>query len=72
MTLGFAGAACENDGMGLHAHACPRCGHLTLGERAGFEICPVCFWEDDGQDDAEADVERGGPSRGTLWDALPT
>ena len=69
MTLGFAGAACENDGMGPHAHACPCCGHPTLGERAGFEICPVCFWEDDGQDDVDAHVERGGPNRGTLWEA---
>ncbi len=69
MTLGFAGAACENDGMGPHVHACPCCGHPTLGERAGFEICPVCFWEDDGQDDVDAHVERGGPNRGTLWEA---
>jgi hypothetical protein len=28
-----------------------------------FEICPVCFWEDDGQDDHDADVVRGGPNR---------
>jgi hypothetical protein len=23
----------------------------------------VCFWEDDGQDTADAHVERGGPNR---------
>jgi hypothetical protein len=33
-----------------------------LGERGGFEICPVCFWEDDGQDDHDADQARGGPN----------
>jgi hypothetical protein len=33
----------------------------------GFEICPVCFWEYDGQDDLDAHLERGGPNRGTLW-----
>ncbi len=26
---------------------CLCCGHLTIGQRAEFEICPVCFWEDD-------------------------
>lgn len=27
---------------------CPCCGHLTFSEPPGsYEICPVCFWEDD-------------------------
>lgn len=30
-----------------------------------YELCPVCFWEDDGQDDHDADEVRGGPN-GTL------
>jgi hypothetical protein len=30
------------------AFPCPCCGHLTLGEPPGsYEICPICFWEDD-------------------------
>ena len=41
---------------------CPCCGCRTLEERGEFEICPVCFWEDDGQDDYDADVVRGGPN----------
>ncbi|NKF22787.1 CPCC family cysteine-rich protein [Solimonas marina] len=41
---------------------CPCCGYKTLVERAGDEICPVCFWEDDGQDDADADEVWGGPN----------
>ncbi|MEK6260181.1 MAG: CPCC family cysteine-rich protein [Planctomycetota bacterium] len=41
---------------------CPCCGCRTLDERGGFDICKVCFWEDDGQDDFEADVVRGGPN----------
>jgi len=41
---------------------CPCGGCATLDGRAEFEICPVCFWEDDGQDDADADVVRGGPN----------
>lgn len=27
--------------------ACPCCGCLTLDERCAYDICPVCFWEDD-------------------------
>ena len=43
---------------------CPCCRLLTLWSRNAFQICPVCFWEDDGQDDADADVVRGGPNGG--------
>lgn len=43
-------------------HRCPCCHYRTLHERAGFEICPVCSWEDDGQDDPDADGVRGGPN----------
>jgi hypothetical protein len=43
-------------------YACPCCRYITLTERGGFEICPVCFWEDDGQDDPDADVVLGGPN----------
>lgn len=28
-------------------HACPCCGYLTLAERERYDICPVCFWEDE-------------------------
>ena len=42
--------------------ACPCCGFLTLHARADDDICLVCFWHDDGQDDADADVVRGGPN----------
>lgn len=26
---------------------CFICGHRTLDERCDWDICPVCFWEDD-------------------------
>jgi len=44
-------------------YRCPCCGFITLTERSADEICRVCFWEDDGQDDHDADEVRGGPSR---------
>jgi hypothetical protein len=43
-------------------YRCPCCGFATLPERSLYEICPVCFWEDDGQDDHDADEVRGGPN----------
>ncbi|WP_234443889.1 CPCC family cysteine-rich protein [Streptomyces sp. NRRL B-24484] len=43
-------------------YRCPCCGFVTLGERGGYEICSVCFWEDDGQDDHDASRVRGGPN----------
>ena len=38
---------------------CPCCGYLTLtGPR--INICAICVWSDDGQDDDTASVVRGG------------
>ena len=42
--------------------ACPCCGYATLTARGLYDLCPVCFWEDDGQDNADADEERGRPN----------
>jgi hypothetical protein len=44
------------------AYRCPCCRFRTLHERGGFEICPVCYWEDDGQDESDADSRWGGPN----------
>jgi hypothetical protein len=52
----------SNDGG---KYRCPCCNYRTLDERGGYDICQVCFWEDDGQDDHDADEIRGGPN-GTL------
>jgi hypothetical protein len=27
---------------------CPCCLYFTLGSVGGYDICPICFWEDDG------------------------
>jgi len=44
------------------AFRCPCCKYKTLFGRGGFEVCPVCFWEDDGQDEADAERVLGGPN----------
>lgn len=36
-------------------YACPCCLSITLPERGAFELCPMCFWEDDGQDEHDAE-----------------
>jgi hypothetical protein len=41
---------------------CPCCRYLTLMEQAAYEICPVCCWADDGQDDPHAEEYWGGPN----------
>lgn len=41
---------------------CPCCRFPTLTVPAGYETCPICWWEDDGQDDATADEVWGGPN----------
>jgi hypothetical protein len=32
---------------------CPCCGARTLRNPESMELCPVCWWEDDGQDSAD-------------------
>ena len=46
----------------LDLFTCPGCGYPTLSERGGYEICAVCNWEDDNQDDPNADEVLGGPN----------
>lgn len=28
-------------------YPCPCCGNNTISELGGYEICPICRWEDD-------------------------
>lgn len=45
--------------------ACPCCGFRTLERRGHYDICPVCFWEDDGSDDV---ARYSSPNHMTLAD----
>jgi cysteine-rich CPCC protein len=50
-------------------YACPCCRYLTLTTRGWYEICPVCGWEDDGQDYHDAEELRGGANKVSLQEA---
>ncbi len=57
-------------GSSVTAYPCPHCGNLTLGEPPPetFEVCPVCYWEDD--DVQYRDPEfRGGANKVILCEA---
>jgi hypothetical protein len=54
--------------LGRGPYTCPCCGHPTLDERGGYDICRECGWEDDGQDDHDSAVVPGGPNGSTSLD----
>ncbi|MEZ4310760.1 MAG: CPCC family cysteine-rich protein [Polyangiaceae bacterium] len=63
--LGQLGLAPETIvGEPASMEACPCCGHRTLDARGQYDICVVCWWEDDGQDNQDADQTLGGPNDG--------
>ena len=41
--------------------SCPCCNFNTFekGARGSYEICPVCFWEDDPTQEADPDYDGG-------------
>src|SRR5690348_9315762 len=57
--LAEAALAPQQEGV---TYTCPCCGYPTLSERGGYEICPLCECEDDGQDDPRAAEIWGGPN----------
>lgn len=46
-------------------YACPCCGYKTLPERGSYDLCPVCWWEDEGLEP----WEYSGPNAQTLVEA---
>ena len=50
-------------------HQCSCCDYFTLETRGNFDICPVCFWEDDGTEFHELDNESGANHGSTLRQA---
>ena len=49
-------------------YPCPCCGHLTFDDPTGSdEICPICFWQDDGVQLAFPDM-AGGANKCSLME----
>lgn len=51
-------------------YPCPCCGYLTLPQEppGTYELCPVCWWEDDGVQFKDPD-RRGGANSPSLSEA---
>lgn len=54
--------------MTANLKQCPCCDYFTLTNRGNYEICEICFWEDDGQDLTEL-IIHSGPNHITLGEA---
>ena len=39
-------------------YRCPCCGYKTLATPGAMQLCPVCWWEDDGQENEDASEVR--------------
>ncbi len=48
---------------------CPCCGYKTLDDPTPFAICEVCWWENDGQNNHNADENKGNPNGLSLTQA---
>lgn len=46
----------------MNREKCPCCGCPTLEARGDYEICLLCDWEDDNQNDLQAKEVWGGPN----------
>jgi len=57
----------------MSRYSCPCCGFLTMTSetRDSYDICPVCFWEDDPVQFENPDWE-GGANRPSLRQAQHT
>ena len=52
------------------AYPCACCGYLPLDEPPGsFDLCPVCFWQDDPVVSDDPATPTGGPNAVSLEEA---
>lgn len=59
----IVGSNIEVEGYVEKLLSCPCCNYETLVQRGEYDICPVCFWEDDGNNNPS---RYSGPNHMTL------
>ena len=52
----------------MSPYPCPCCGYIVFDEAGGYEICPICNWEDDISQLRFARL-AGGANHVSLWEA---
>lgn len=53
--------------MAVATYPCPCCTEITLKSRGDYDICRNCFWEDDGTDEHDVNVDsRFNPNHMSL------
>lgn len=62
----YVGVPCKVVGEEEELHACICCGYRTLEQRGDYDICRMCWWEDDGNTSPDT---YSSPNRMTLLQA---
>ena len=61
IVLGYPKIMSQELSLCNKAFPCPCCGHMSFDEKPGsYDICPICFWEDDAVQLQSDWWDRGG------------
>lgn len=53
----------------MRKYTCPCCGYKTLDSEHDYDICPICFWEDDSYQYENPHYKGGTNNEISLYDA---
>lgn len=58
----------KNDDFSDDDLQCPCCDYFTFTEKFSYDICPICFWEEDGLDIDNIE-QHSGPNHLSIKEA---